>query len=72
MPGRELELSIPPPRTGSRAAGEPAASPRPLRRYLDVIPGWAPTGDPDGIETQFRRHLDTLVPIRERMEWKSV
>jgi hypothetical protein len=30
------------------------------------------TVDPDGIETQFRRHLDTLVPIRERMEWKSV
>jgi len=72
MPGRELELSIPPPRTGRRAAGDPAARPRPLRTLPRRHLGWAPTGDPDGIETQFRRHLDTLVPIRERMERKSV
>jgi hypothetical protein len=54
----------------------PPASPRQaldlFGRYLDVISGRAPTVDPDGIETQFRRHLDTLVPIRERMERKSV
>jgi hypothetical protein len=31
-------------------------------RYLGVISGWAPTVDPDGIETQFHGHFGRARP----------